>query len=161
MSYLIDGHNLIPKVRGLSLQRLDDEMELIQGLQIFARVRRQTLEVYFDKAAPGRAGSVSYGLVKAIFVHESSSADEAIRLRLQKLGRKAQNWKVVSSDRQVQANARYSHAEVIPSEEFAVMLEGAILQAVKNPPDQKGLSEAEVDDWLKMFDSRDHDDDDR
>lgn len=161
MSYLIDGHNLIPKVRGLSLQRLDDEMELIQRLQIFSRLRRQTLEVYFDKAAPGRAGRVSYGLVKAIFVPESSSADEAIRIRLQKLKRNAQNWKVVSSDRQVQANARYSHAEVISSEEFAGMLESAILQAVKNPTDQKGLSDAEVDDWLKMFENPGQDDQDR
>lgn len=154
MSYLIDGHNLVPWVRGLSLQRLDDEMELIQRLQIFSRVRRQKVEVYFDKAAPGRAGSYTFGLVKAIFVTERSSADEAIRSRLKKLGVKARNWKVVSSDRQVQANARYSHAEVIPSDEFAAMLEGALLQAVKNPTDQPGLSEEEVDDWLKMFNQR-------
>ena len=33
MPTIIDGHNLIPKVRGLSLQRLDDELELIQKLQ--------------------------------------------------------------------------------------------------------------------------------
>lgn len=161
MSYLIDGHNLIPRVRGLSLRRLDDEIELIQRLQIFSRIRRQTLEVFFDKAAPGRSGSTSYGMVRAIFVPESSSADAAIANRLKKLGRKAHNWKVVSSDRQVQANARYSHAEVISSEEFAAMLEGALLQAVKNPPDQRGLSEEEVDDWLKMFDQRHRDKNDQ
>lgn len=154
MPYLVDGHNLIPKIRGLSLQRMDDEMELIQRLQIFCRVRRQSVEVYFDKAAPGRAGSFNYGMVKAVFVPLSSNADQAIRSRLQKLGRKARNWKVVSSDRQVQAEARYSQAEVIPSEEFAALMEGTLIQAVKSPGDQKGLSEEEVDEWLQMFDQK-------
>ena len=37
MPYLIDGHNLIPKVRGLSLQSMDDEMELVELLQEFCR----------------------------------------------------------------------------------------------------------------------------
>lgn len=154
MSYLIDGHNLIPRVRGLSLQRLDDEIELIRRLQIFCRVRRQTVEVYFDKAAPGRAGSVKYGMVNAIFVTETSNADAAIRSRLMKMGPKAHNWKVVTSDRQIQADARHRHAEVIPSEEFAAILEGALLQAVKSPDDKGGLTEGEVDDWLKMFEHR-------
>ncbi len=42
MPTIIDGHNLIPKVRGLSLQRLDDELELIQKLQTYCRVRRKS-----------------------------------------------------------------------------------------------------------------------
>ena len=36
MPYLIDGHNLIPKL-GLRLESLDDEMELIAILQEFCR----------------------------------------------------------------------------------------------------------------------------
>jgi len=154
MPYMIDGHNLIPKVHGLSLQRLDDEMELIKKLQTFARVRRQSLEVYFDKAAAGQAGTRSFGTVKAIFVPGSSSADAAIRDRLHKMGRKARSWKVVSSDRQVQAEARYCQAEIVTSEAFAIMLEDALIQSVKSPGENKGLTETEVDDWLKMFNQR-------
>lgn len=151
MSYLIDGHNLIPWVRGLSLQRLDDEMELVQRLQVFCRVRRQTVEVFFDRAAPGRAGSRNFGMVRAVFVPQSSTADEVIRDRLKKLGTKAKHWKVVSSDRQVQAEVRASHAEVIPSDQFAAILESTLLQAAKNPSERQGLSADEVDEWLKMF----------
>ena len=50
MPYLIDGHNLIPKIPGLSLEMLDDEDRLIELLQEFARVRRQRIEVFFDQA---------------------------------------------------------------------------------------------------------------
>lgn len=151
MPYMIDGHNLIPKVRGLSLQNPDDELELIKQLQTFCRVRRQTVEVYFDKASPGHSGAKSFGLVKAYFVPESSNADTAIRQALKRLERKARNWKVVSSDRQVQAEVRSAHAVVISSEAFAAQLDEALVQAFKSPTGGQGLSAEEVDAWLELF----------
>ena len=45
---IVDGHNLIPKIKGLSLKMLDDESELIQILQEYARLTRKKIEVYFD-----------------------------------------------------------------------------------------------------------------
>ncbi|MFZ3080501.1 MAG: NYN domain-containing protein [Bellilinea sp.] len=156
MPYMIDGHNLIPKVRGLSLQNLDDELELIKRLQTFCRVRRQAVEVYFDKAVTGRSGTKSFGMVKAHFVPASSNADTAIRQALKRLERKARNWQVVSSDRQVQAEARSAHAAVITAEEFAAQLEEALMQAVKSPSDGQRLSVEEVDAWLELF-NRDRD----
>ena len=44
MPYLIDGHNLIPKL-GLRLDSMDDEMELIAILQEFCRVERRQVDV--------------------------------------------------------------------------------------------------------------------
>lgn len=156
MPYMIDGHNLIPKIRGLSLQNLDDELELIKRLQMFCRVRRQTVEVYFDKAATGRSGTKSFGMVKVHFVPASSNADTAIRQALKQLERKARNWQVVSSDRQVQAETRGAHATVITAEEFAAQLDEALIQAVKSPTGEQGLSVEEVDAWLELF-NRDRD----
>ncbi len=52
MPYLIDGHNLIPKL-GLRLDSPDDEMELAAILQEFARLNRREVEVYFDGAPAG------------------------------------------------------------------------------------------------------------
>jgi len=151
MPTIIDGHNLIPKVRGLSLQRLDDEMELIQRLQTYCRVRRKSVEVYFDKGAPGRQGARSFGAVKAHFVSASSNADTAIRQALHKLGKKARNWEVVSSDRQVQSEARAAGVKVVSSEEFAAQLDDALLQAVKGAGESQGLTADEVDHWLDVF----------
>ena len=118
MPYLIDGHNLIPKV-GLRLASMDDEMELINILQEFCRLERKPVEVYFDGAPAPHAGTRKLGAVTAHFVPLGTTADEAIRNRLKKLGRSAKNWSVVSSDRQVQADTRAARAEVISSEAFA------------------------------------------
>ena len=149
MPYLIDGHNLIPKL-GLRLDSLDDEMELVAILQEFCRLERKQVEVYFDGAPTPQAGTRKLGAVTAHFVRLGATADNAIRSRLKKLGRAAKNWNVVSSDRQVQAEARAVHAEVISSNSFAKRLKQARDSAPKSAEDRK-LSPKEVDDWLKLF----------
>ena len=149
MAYLIDGHNLIPKL-GLRLDSIDDEMELITILQEYCRIERKQVEVYFDGAPVFQAGNRKLGAVTAHFVRLGASADNAIRDRLKKLGRTAKNWTVVSSDRQVQAEARAVHAEVISSDSFAKRLKQARDSSPKLTEERK-LSSKEVDEWLKLF----------
>ncbi len=60
MWYLIDGHNLIPKL-GLRLDDPEDEMALVRLLQIVASRKRARIDVYFDGAPPGHAGSRKIG----------------------------------------------------------------------------------------------------
>ncbi len=150
MPYLIDGHNLIPHVPGLSLSELDDEMRLVELLQAFCRQRRKRVDVYFDKAPPGVPVQRKFGPVTAYFVREGMIADDAIRLRLRALGRTARNWTVVSSDHQVQAEARAAHAQVLPSGSFAEML---VQGTGEEPPSRTG-SEAprpDIQEWLDLF----------
>ena len=64
MPYLIDGHNLIPKL-GLRLDACDDELALVTRLQEFCRLRRAQVEVYFDGAPPGQPASRKFGAVTA------------------------------------------------------------------------------------------------
>ena len=155
MPYLIDGHNLIPKL-GLRLDSMDDEQELIAILQEYARLeRKKQVEVYFDGAPPSHAGTGRQGIVTAHFVQQRITADEAIRRRLTKMGKSAKNWTVVSSDRQVQAEARSARANVTSSDEFAKQLKKARDSAPKPANDRK-LSQQEVDDWLKLFEGRSH-----
>lgn len=151
MPYLIDGHNLIPKL-GLRLDSFDDEMALVARLNEFCRLTRKTqLEVYFDNAQPAQAEARRIGLVTAHFVRKPLIADQAIRLRLKKLGKAAKNWTVVSSDHGVQNNARAAGAKPISSDEFAGNI-NAVLSSVPPTPDQKAaLSEREVDEWVKLF----------
>jgi len=155
MPYLIDGHNLIPKV-GLRLDSLDDEQELIAILQEYSRIeRKKQVEVYFDGAPPPHAGTRRLGTIIAHFVLLGTTADDAIKRRLIKMGKSAKNWTVVSSDRQVQAEARSARAEIVSSDEFAKKLKQARESAPKPANDRK-LSQQEVDDWLKMFEGRNH-----
>jgi predicted RNA-binding protein with PIN domain len=150
MSYLIDGHNLIPKIHGLSLQALDDEEELISLLQEFCRTARKTVEVYFDNAPAGHARSRKYGAVLAHFVRQGTTADQAIEARLLRLGRQAPNWTVISSDQRVQTAAKEAHAKTLSAEAFANLL----LSARQNKSDQgqePELSQDEIEEWLKLF----------
>jgi predicted RNA-binding protein with PIN domain len=154
MPYLIDGHNLIPKL-GLRLDSMDDENELIAILQEYCRLERKQVEVYFDGAPAPHAGTRNLGTVTAHFVPLGTTADEAIRRRLKKMGKNARNWIVVSSDRQVQTEARTAQAGAISSDDFAKQLRQARGSAPKPAGDRK-LSKQEVDDWLKIFEQRNH-----
>lgn len=152
MPYLIDGHNLIPKL-GLRLDSIDDEMELVAILQEFCRLEQKQAEVFFDGAPAGQAGTRRLGTVTAHFVRLGTTADDAIHKRLKALGRGARNWTVVSSDHQVQAEARAVLAEVVSSDLFAGTLKQARTSAPK-PGDERKLSSKEIDDWLKLFEER-------
>ena len=159
MPYIIDGHNLIPKVPGLSLQQIDDEQHLVEMLQEFCRRQRKQVEVYFDNAPPGGVRARNLGSVTARFVRQGTTADSAIRRRLANLGRSARNWIVVSSDQAVQAEARAAHAQVIPSETFARLLTQALDDSWVDQGEnvETVLNPEEVDDWLQLFGSDERD----
>ena len=159
MPYIVDGHNLIPKIPGLSLQEMDDEQHLLEMLQEFCRRQRKQVEVFFDNAPPGGVRARNLGSVTARFVRQGTTADDAIRKRLGNLGREARNWTVVSSDQAVQAEARAVHARAMPSEAFARLL----VQSLDDTrADQGETSDAapdpeEVDEWLQLFGSGERD----
>ena len=80
MHYLIDGHNLIARVPGLSLADPDDEVKLLQLLKRWAAAdTRRKVTVIFDKGLPGgEAKHLSGGGVRAIFAPDNRSADALI-----------------------------------------------------------------------------------
>lgn len=150
MPYLIDGHNLIPKV-GLSLRSPDDEERLIARLQEFCRRERTRAEVYFDNAPPGQASTQRYGHVTAHFVRQGETADRAMIRHLASLGGEAKNWTVVSSDHEVQAAARQFHARIVSSEAFA-----RSLRTVAIKEEEKPATPDEIEKWLQIFSQREH-----
>jgi hypothetical protein len=90
--------------------------------------------------------------VIARFVRQGSTADEAIRAKLSRLGGSARNWTVVSSDREVQASARAARARVMPSEAFAAqLLEGSTGPSKQAGTRPEGLGPDELADWMRLF----------
>ncbi len=151
MPYLIDGHNLIPKM-GLDLASFDDETLLLARLNEFSRLsRRGGLEVYFDNAQPGTPETRKTGAVIAHYVRKPLIADEAIRLRLKRLGRSAKNWQVVSSDHRVQNEARSVGAKVLSSEEFAATVQETLRTGDSSPSPAAKMSQSELEEWLHLF----------
>jgi predicted RNA-binding protein with PIN domain len=156
MNYIIDGHNLISQIPGLDLRMFDDEQRLVELLIPFCQPGRHKVEVYFDKAPVGQAGVTNHGRVRAHFVPQRSSADDAIRKRLKSLGRSAKTWAVVSSDRSVQVAAREAHAQVLSSAEFSSLLQTrpsdvSLQPGHLNPAHNEPLTQAEVEEWETIF----------
>lgn len=152
MPYLIDGHNLIPRVRGLSLAQIDDEMHLIDLLQDYCRMRRCQIEVYFDNAAAGYSGVRRFGSVRAHFITRGSTADAAIIVHLRRLGGEARNWTVVSSDQEIRTAAEAARARLMDSGEFAremVALQHAGQRQSRSA--QREMTEDEIKEWLNLF----------
>jgi uncharacterized protein len=153
MPYLIDGHNLIPKL-GLRLTSMDDEEELVARLQEFCRLRRAQVEVFFDGAPPGQATTRKVGAVTAHFVHQGSSADAAIENQLARLGKAAKNWTVVSSDGRVQRAAHAAHAGILSSEEFTREISRVQAMSMLKTKHAATLAPDEVEEWLDFFNQK-------
>jgi predicted RNA-binding protein with PIN domain len=156
MPYLIDGHNLIPKIPGLALGDIDVEISLIKILQEYCRKRRITIDVFFDKAPPVQAGTRKHGQVTAHYIRQTSSADAAIISRLQKAGRSARNMTVVTSDREVASASKDMGAKVIPSQDF---VRNHLLHKPGNETNHEkdtdpNIDNNEVDYWLTQFDKK-------
>lgn len=150
MHLILDGHNLIPKIPGMRLSNLDDEMELIRMLQVYCRLHHDTATVFFDGAPANQAGTRRYHPVTAVFVRLGQTADDAIASHLHTLGKRAKNITVISSDRRVQNDARAMHAAVISSDVFA----GKLIEGIRTaPPTHAGKDESnpDIDEWLRLF----------
>ena len=151
MQYIIDGHNLIPNIRGLTLSDLDDEQALVDLLTPFLRAKNSRAMVFFDRAATGQAGQRNFGLIKAVFVPAGQTADSAIASYIRQLKGASQNHILVSSDRTVQASARAYHATVLTSQEFSRLLQGFYEQEPQSAPAEHELSPDEVQQWEDLF----------
>lgn len=156
MPFIIDGHNLIPKA-GLNLADLDVENDLVKELQEFSRIRQTSIEVYFDGGLPGFPTRRKFGNVTIFFVrkgrteHDANKADEAIERRLNRLGKTARNWIVVSSDQRVLAAAREVHARTLTSDEFSRFMRSAGEKHSNDFDYDVQLSSDDVSMWLKEF----------
>lgn len=150
--FVIDGHNLIPKVPGIRLQDIEDENRLIEMINEYCRLSRCQVELFFDGAPlPGHPGKKS-GLVHPHFVRKGLSADDAIIEYVRKHQSPNNLLTVVSSDHRVTTAAKHAGCEVLTSESFAVVMQQVFLspRATQELRD-KPLSDTEVANWLEEF----------
>jgi predicted RNA-binding protein with PIN domain len=149
--YLIDGHNLIAHVPGLSLADPDDEVQLVLRLRQFAARKRQKITVVFDHGVPGGwSRELSTGPVKVVFADSHTNADRVIRERIRE-AKSPDAIKVVSSDGEIRHAAEARRAQVITSQEFAQMLEKPTPRQSQRGRDNVSLSNGEVQEWMRLF----------
>jgi uncharacterized protein len=151
---IIDGHNLIPKIPGLHLKDLDDELRLIEIIQEYCRLARKSAELFFDGSPTPNPGTRRNGLVHVHFVKLGYSADNAIIDWLRANDRKAADLAVVSSDRRIQSEAHALGVKGISSEEFSIEIRQVFNSPARSQEiKEKPLTSGEVDEWLDFFNS--------
>jgi predicted RNA-binding protein with PIN domain len=155
MHLLIDGHNLIGQIPGISLSDPDDEAQLVQLLRSYAvRKRARQVIVVFDHGVYGHPQSLNgYGVV-CHFALSPQDADTQLIRRMKALAR-PREWALVTSDRAVVRAAQDCRVRVIDARAFAAELCSPTKRAKPAPaPDQKRdihMSDAEIAEWMRIF----------
>ncbi len=149
MPFLIDGHNLIGQMLGMSLADPDDEQQLIEQLRAYlVRVHKKGV-VVFDKGLPGGGGKWSNTVLEVRFAPAPKTADDVIKDRLAR-EKNPRGLVVVSGDRElIDAAQRAGAAVRLPSKFIHDMTATASAQT----PSAKevGLSADEVAAWEQTF----------
>lgn len=150
--FIIDGHNLVPKIPGLSLSDPEDESKLIALLQEYGRLTRSQMDLFFDNAPPGKAGTKGSGSLRVHYVKQGISADEAIIAFMRNCTRDSTEIFLVTSDRRIHAEARSMRIRFIHSEVFSREM-GKVFSSpqVVNREKEKTPSPQEVEEWLDLF----------
>lgn len=155
MQYWIDGHNLIGKTPGLSLEAQDDEAQLVRRLKQWAgRDRKRQVTVFFDAGLPGgEERSWSGGRVTVIFASVGRTADSLLLTRIRQIDRKAgPEYTIITSDQVIIKGAKKQKMGHIYSEVFAAMMHTEANPAPPPPPtDDPVVSGDEVAEWLNLF----------
>ena len=152
MPILIDGHNLIGRLPGISLQDPDDEEKLARLLSSYRSRTGKAITVVFD---PGGAFALPrrrrIGGVEIHFAPHGSSADKVIQQRVHR-ARNPGEWQVITSDRELAEAVGRLGARVQSAEAFA----SNMATPADTPPDWRETPPPpdEVDSWLALFEGR-------
>jgi predicted RNA-binding protein with PIN domain len=154
---IIDGYNLIRRSPSLSvLDRQDLEegrAELIRRLALYRHVKSLPITVVFDGWNQGSlSGSRSTEKgIRVVFSRRGEKADTLIVRSAREMKEKAM---VVTSDRQIQLEARRYHATVISSEDFEGKMEMAVYMNRKGVESRDPSHQAESKGTRKKGPSR-------
>lgn len=153
--YVIDGHNLIPKIPGLSLSQLDDELRLLELLEEYSRKARVHLEVFFDGAPPTQAGTRKGGLIHTHFVRQGITADDAIIDYLNTHTHERDRLILVSSDARIISTASHLKVTHLKSEQFSRDIMNTIQSSNKSNSNADSVMRPdELEEWLRLFNQK-------
>ena len=144
MPYLLDGNNLIGRVRRTARPSEEDRAALVAEIAERLRRTRARATLYFDGPAGARPTSLGSLTVRTA---SGSSADEAILREIER-SRAPGELVVVTGDRELSRRAQAAGARVMDPAEFFVRFGGS-------KPPQGAKPEGgpvDIDEWVKYFD---------
>ena len=153
--FVIDGHNLIPKVPGIRLQDAEDENALVEMINEYCRLSRTQVELFFDGAPTRDPPRGKVGLAHLHFVRKGLAADDAIIEYVRSNQKPDFLLTVVSSDHRIQAAVKGAGATAMTSEVFALEMQRVFSSPCSRSMQQKenGYRKAKCSNWLEEFES--------
>jgi predicted RNA-binding protein with PIN domain len=150
MPVIIDGHNLIGKMKGISLADPDDEEKLVRLLAQHLHDSRKKAIVVFDKGSdldfvPSQKGP----RLRIIFAPRESSAD-ALIIDMIRRDPNPRGLTIVSSDNEIRRCARSRRAHLVLSEDFAQELESCPHHHRRSARTDS-FEHIDVNEWLEYF----------
>jgi predicted RNA-binding protein with PIN domain len=153
MPLLVDGHNLIGQVPGLSLADADDEAQLVLLLRRYSTAKRgRQVIVVFDRGVYGHPQQLNGYGITCYFARSPQDADAELIKRLRAIQR-PREWTLVTSDQAIVRVAAERGVRVIGAHEFARQLQAGQIRTAAAPEEKRDvrLSDAEVEEWLEFF----------
>ncbi len=143
MPYLLDGNNLIGRVRRTARPSAEDRAALVAEIAGRLRQTRARATIFFDGPAGERASSLGSLSVR---VPSGGSADDAIVREVERAAAPGEML-VVTADRGLASRCRNAGAKVsAPDEFFARFGTGAAAA-----PGREATGKVDVDEWLRYF----------
>ncbi len=142
MPYLLDGNNLIGRVRRTSKPSAEDRAALVAEIAGRLRQTRAKATIFFDGPAGERASSLGSLSVR---VPSSGSADDAIVREVERAKAPGEAV-VVTADRGLGSRCRDAGAKVCsPDEFFARFGTGPAVTG------KDAAGKVDVDEWMRYF----------
>jgi len=150
MPVVIDGHNLIGKMKGISLADPHDEEKLVGLLAQHLHDSPQKVIVVFDKGSDLAFIRTKHGPgLRVIFARPESSAD-AVIMEMIKNDPNPRGLTIVSSDNEIRRCARSRRAHLMSSEDLAQELESCPHHH-KRRARTDDIGKIDVNEWLEYF----------
>jgi len=155
MAYLIDGNNLLGHLFPGRHRDPENKLKLVRRLLAFKRSKKARIILVFDGAPSADADGMTMAEDRFAIIYPPAgeSADAAIRDIL--AGRTdLRKMSVVSSDREIKADARRRGASVLTSREFSAELNRALKDRKREREMEKNEARPtslEVRLWSQVF----------
>ncbi|MCK4738441.1 MAG: NYN domain-containing protein [Deltaproteobacteria bacterium] len=149
----IDGYNLLCAISGHNLggSDFDDERELlIERLISYKKFKRARITIVFDGTHSGKLqrGKENHSGLQVIFSRGGELADDVLKEMAKDIG---SGLTIVTSDRDVAHFAENQNAIVIPSNEFAYLLDESEYALAKGIEGDGELGDLEEEDEAPTF----------